>query len=294
MQARFLRISLVFALLFAVAPIAQADDSSAVTQGQTIVTYDFDTADSAKGWGRLATASDEAHQGGGAMKIVRRGWGYAPDKFEIDPEATYEVSVMIKAPVGQKPANILLSTRFYDENDHEFDPSSVEVIEGSHTTLVEDAKAGQDSILIAQAPDDATKPDAIMFHAKADLSDLPNHDLARIEVNREKRIRDITREANGYRVKLRAPLKKDYAAGTGVRAHRYQDYVCKKAPLTEQWTRCSFLIQGQALAGQPERYKFWHGARQIRLAIFLGVNTPGKEMEAFIDDVKLVKVTDAK
>lgn len=277
------------ALIAPVLMLLACMSTSMALADEVVLSYDFEKPEDIASWGRSAAVADDAHAGQHALQITRRDWVLAPDKVEIDPTATYELSAMVKVPQGSQPTKMLLSTRFYNADGEMIDPTAVAVIPGSDNTLAAEAKVGDTELLLSKPVE--TQMVAIAFNVKDDLSDLPNNDNVRVAVDRATRKVDMSQEAAGMRIKLRTPMKQAYPAGAAVRLHQYVDFVNQGSPVDDTWKKVSFRIKGQSELGKPKKQTFWQGTQRMRIAIFVGVNMPGNDMQLLVDDIKLVKIS---
>lgn len=277
------------ALITPVMMLLACMSTSLALADEVVMSYDFEKPADIAGWGRSAAAADDAHAGSHALQLTRRDWIMSPDKVEIDPDATYELSAMVKVPKGNLPTKMLLSTRFYNSAGDMIQPTAVSVIPDAANTLAADAREGDTELLLARPVE--TQMAAIAFNVHEDLSDLPNNENVRVAVDKATRKVIMTQEAAGMRIKLRTPMKQAYPAGTAVRLHGYVDYVNQGSPVDEAWKKVSFRINGQSELGKPRKQTFWHGTQRMQIAVFVGVNMPGNDMQLLVDDIKLVKIT---
>lgn len=219
-----------------------------------------DAAD-VKAWGghtRLYT--EDAHSGEACFHLPHIGSVSAPGHVEIDPTKTYELSGWFRSLNPKQPSRMLLDIRFLDADQAPIKPRSIHPFSGV-STLVAGVAEGAQEVTVA-AGDWPLKGTllALVFNAREDLSDLPNHEFARVKA--------LRKAEDGCAVELTKPLPQSYPAGTSVRLHRYLDYprVVTNAVPTE-WTRFAFRVAAEPVPGGRKNDYFWPGARYMEIKI---------------------------
>lgn len=187
-------------------------------------------------------------------------------KMKFDPAAKYTMSLDVKAAGKVAPQICLIGFFCYDKNGRQIWHHNVQSVGGSATVLAADAKVGDTTLTVKNAVRWNVSQYAV-FHAKADYSDLPNFELARIKAKAKK--------GNVWLVTLTAPLTKAYAAGTAMRAHSPGGYVylntrIKGAADWKTYTGSAKGFNPAVNAGRPE--KFWPGTVSIAPIMLINWN----------------------
>ena len=207
----------------------------------------------------------------------------------IDPRKTYRLSGKFRTVPGTKPSNFFFGVIPYDAKGQVILPEEVQAIPGSDTVLLEDAKAGSNTIFIRK--NTAWKKGGNHFVAfntdpSGKYKDLPNRNIS-------KRIESIQDLGNKLKIVLSKPLKKSWRAGTNIRQHGhsylyiYNTAFSKSVP--EEWTTISGPISGEPLFGIKHTRHWWRGTRYARIVLLMN-NSGNNSNAAFFQDIRLEEV----
>ena len=191
--------------------------------------------------------------------------------FAIDPAKTYKFSMEVRRTPGSGEGTCYVGNWSISEKNVRMLPQHVMAAPGTDSTLAVDAQKGAKEIVIkrpAKWRDDFKKVHwGVVFHAKADLSDLPNSTYNDL----------VSAEADGDNLKLtlRYPLRENYPAGTVTRFHSsgngmYGGWCNKVVP--EEWTTVTWKVGGIASTGNSAR-QWWHGTIQGAVRIIANYET---------------------
>ena len=120
------------------------------------------------------------------------------------------------------------------------------------------------------------------------MSDIPNANLS-------DSIDSITKDGEVYIIKLKKPLKKDYAKGVAIRHHysagTYQYSAAAYVPLTNDWKTFSVVMNGEAhRTAAISSKKWWFSTRNVRILI-LGNFSGNKDSVLEFKNIKLEVLT---
>ena len=205
----------------------------------------------------------------------------------IDPSKMYKLSGEFRAKSGTTPARLYFGFAPMDAQKKGIISEQIQGIKGTETVLVADAKAG-DTVLKAQNCAKWKKGGLVAFNVKADMSDIPNADLSAA-------IDSITKDGEVYIIKLKKPLKKDYAKGVAIRHHysagTYQYSAAAYVPLTNDWKTFSVVMNGEAhRTAAISSKKWWFSTRNVRILI-LGNFSGNKDSVLEFKNIKLEVLT---
>ena len=205
----------------------------------------------------------------------------------IDPTKMYKLSGEFRAKSGTTPARLYFGFAPMNAQKKGIVSEQIQGIKGTETVLVADAKAG-DTVLKAQDCSKWKKGGLAAFNVKADMSDIPNADLSGA-------IDSITKDGEVYIIKLKKPLKKDYAKGTAIRHHfsagTYQYSAAAYVPLTNEWKTFSVVMNGEAhRTAAISSKKWWYTTRNVRILI-LGNFSGNKDSVLEFKNIKLEVLT---
>ena len=145
------------------------------------------------------------------MEVTGQAMLTSTKLFDVDYTKLYKLEADLKVVSGG-PATAYFGFLPCDKNGTPIQASSVNQLPNSETAVAVAAKAGDKKLLLkSNAAWSSNGIWAVALNAKKDLSDLPNTDLYNV---------GAINNVNGMiEVALKAPLAKDVAAGTIVRAH---------------------------------------------------------------------------
>jgi hypothetical protein len=209
------------------------------------------------GWypGKVAKVDKEL----GVLSITKGNTVYSYHKEKIDPSASYKLSGFFRSP------NSIKSCFYFgiiplDSKSRVISSTSVNIIPGTTTSLLKEAKAGESELLVKDASKWKAKPNAAVAF-KVDNSDkmldLPNNDLSGLGIKK------IEKNNAGWLVTLTKPLKKSYPASTAIREHQAGQFAIFAAgyqKMPKKWTEFSLEIKGESLYGLPKN-KWRRGTR---------------------------------
>lgn len=202
--------------------------------------------------------------------------------LKFDPNAKYTFTLDIKQVPGKKTFPLHYGFYCYDSKGIQLGYQHVGIIHNTDTVLAADAKVGDKTITVKNAGK-WMKNAWVAFNAKADLSDLPNRELAAVG-------NSIEKKGDVWVVTLKTPLKKAYAAGTSVREHGNGGYVYVQAgvKIGADWKTVTGTITGiNPLKNGGSYKKFWPGTVTIRPILLLNWNFGVKDSAVQIRNVKL-------
>ena len=202
--------------------------------------------------------------------------------IKLDPAAKYTLQLDIRQAPGAKTFPMHCGFFCYDKNGRQILSHNVGITRKTGTVLAADAKAGDQTITVKDAAN-WKKGYWIAFNAKEDLSDLPNRDLMRAG-------NSIEKKGDVWVVALQTPLKKAYAAGTGVREHSSGGYVYVQTgvKIGTDWKTVSGDISGMNTLENGGYYKkFWPGTVTIRPMLLLNWNWTDRTGSVQVRNVNL-------
>ncbi len=186
----------------------------------------------------------------------------------VDTTKKYRLSGKFRAKDGTAPTTLFLGYAPLDDKGIPINSVMISPIQNTDTELAEAAKAGDTVLKIKDASkwNKQAKYGVVVFNTKADLSDLPNGDIANL-------VSDKIENKNGvWDVPLKTPLKKAYAKGTPVRQQTYAaSYIYNAAAArktSKDWQSFSGVISGQAKAGAVSN-QWWPGTKSARVLILM-------------------------
>lgn len=219
--------------------------------------------------GTLQRITDNPASGEGALSASGyRGWITSHQFIPIDTDSAYELSAKVRVAPGDQESEVLVGLRFFNADKEEIMPLAVRPVENSLSSTVGDAAKGTTTLKVKNPSwgewEDRYRNYAVVFGAKDDFSDLPNHDYAQIK--------DMTAKDGVYELALRKPLEKAIPTGSSVRQHRYLDYPAVRQTVKQQWQDVSLRFAGKPAAGAtPEKGHYWPGAAYVRLNVFINL-----------------------
>jgi hypothetical protein len=196
----------------------------------------------------------------------------------VEDGKKYTLSGTFKS-LGETPSLTYYGFICYDKNKRKIETFHSNVILGSATTLAQDCKKGDKTIVIKANKKWKLKY-YVAFNAKDDFSDLPNYGCGSGD-----RIAKITPSGDNMELELLKPLKKSYPAGTKLRAHTssYGSYVyatvcAKKVP--KQWKAYSQNVT-IAKPGKMSYQLLRPGTAFVKIVILANYNKKADEKTAF-------------
>jgi hypothetical protein len=202
------------------------------------------TPEGAKKFGRAPKIVDV--NGEKAFVANKKGYTtyYINKKIKIDPEKKYQVSLKVKQ-FGEKPAYVYIGFIPLDAKGRSISPQQgFNNTKGSATVLAADVAKGAKSLTVKDASKwKKGKADFVAFNVKADMSDIPNFEVAGA-------ISKIEKTGDVYTINFPKALNKAYPAGTKVRQHTSGGtfIYTKSKNVPKEWTVWKGLpVQGKIL-----------------------------------------------
>ena len=231
------------------------------------------------------TQSKRIVQAADAFSVKGLGAFFSVKSLTIDPARKYQISGEFRMKNG-KPVLLYFGFAPYDAKNRPILPRLVNGNSKSMTEVAEAAKKGDKVIKVKDASQWNTKSKFchIAFGAKADLSDLPNRDLAATVPP------NVRQNGEVWEILLAKPLAKDIAAGTPVRQHSDGAawiYTAGLVKLTDQWVSRKGVITGIAPSGIPSN-KFWKGTEKVKVLILCSVGAPDSEIQ--FRNIKIMEI----
>ena len=189
----------------------------------------------------------------------------SPQTFVLDPAKKYELSGEFCQKSG-KPVSILFGFIPQDAKGANITSGSVLVAPHSIIATAAAAKKGDKVIKVKDASkwSGGKRASYVAFGAKKDFSDLPNRDISAVAAP------GIKQNNGVWEITLKAPLKKDVAAGTLVRQHFPGGafiYTISIPKLDNKWVARKGIISGMAKYGIPGN-KLWPGTKKVKLLVY--------------------------
>ena len=204
-------------------------------------------------------------------------------KIAVDPGKKYLITCEYRRTPGtQGEGRFYFAPVCYDKDGREIKVTSVNCVNGTDTILAAAAKKGDKVVKIKNGAKWVLRYANIAFNTKADYSDLPNADIVPVAA--------IKQNGAVWELTLKAPLAKDYPAGTAVREQldgaTYRYVLGHIAPETE-WKKASRVFSGERRENIPGSASCWRpGTRQAGIIIF----SAGKAMDLEIRNISLTEV----
>lgn len=203
---------------------------------------------------------------------------YSRKLLTIDPAKKYRMSLEVRVP-GAPVQRIYAGYAPLTGKNRNIHPSSINARSKTDTVLAADAQKGDTVIKVKDAKFWLAKhPYAnVAFNTKAKYADLPNNDLAGI-----KNTVAVKKAGDVWEITLDKPLKKAYAAGTGVRQHFsggtyiYNIYSAKLNGA--QWQTLSADISGCTLSSRSDK-KFWPGTEKVQIILITNASAADSVLE---------------
>jgi len=215
------------------------------------------------GWypGKVAKVDKEL----GVLSITKGNTVYSYHKEKIDPSASYKLSGFFRSPNSIKSC-FYFGVIPLDSKSRVISSTSVNIIPGTTTSLLRDAKAGESELLVKDASKWKAQANAAVAF-KVDVSDkmldLPNYNLSGFGIKK------IEKNKVGWLITLTKPLKRNYLALTAIREHqsgRFAIFAAAYQKMPKEWTEFSLEIQGKSLYGLPKN-KWRRGTRYAKFVI---------------------------
>ena len=209
----------------------------------------------------LTIAADPVQAGAWCFEAAP-GRYIGTDLIPIEPGCAYEVSGRFRG--GKECGRFVFGFSCFDAGKKPIAEHHIHAVPGTFTALAAPAVKGENSILIKDG--EAWRKIAgriAVFHAKSDLSDLPNRFT-------QYYISSVTKEGEAWKVTFTKPLARKYPAGTGVRMHREGSALNAFAFIKpgEAWKEYRTVILPEAV-GAPIHRNFWQGTRFVKIHFYV-------------------------
>jgi len=266
-----------------------AAPSHLLSAGELLITADAETAAVVDTSGNpLVRSNIDAKEGTSSYLFEKLETVVFGPLVPIDPKKTYELSAYMRSVDGENPASANFGVIMYDKHQRPIQLCNVDAFTETQTELLAPVVKGDQEVRVADAASWQKYEHArIAFHAKKNLSDLPNFNLSPIFSKTEK-------TEGGWKVVFKEPLDADYPQGTAVRLHLPWTpglYWVADEWVPTQWKKYATTLHGEASVGTPID-QFWAGARYVRIMVRLGnwnrVPRPGAQL--LVDEVRFREV----
>jgi len=165
--------------------------------------------------------------------------------FPVVGGKKYKVSFEYRLiPGGEDSARFHFGIHCVDKNGRGIEIREVNFHKDTLTALTAPVKKGDKVLKVKDASKWQPRYAHAAFGAKADASDLPNRELSPQIIKMEK-------TGDCWTLTLKAPMMKDYPAGTAVRNHADGGtfrYIAGAAEAKSQWTTCSRVFHDFAVS----------------------------------------------
>jgi len=217
----------------------------------------------------------------GAVKYLPGSDEQTPETYELDTKVqitrrelipinrnkTYRLSGAFRSASQNPPASAYFGVIMYDADKKMITMQQVGVFPETDLTLPKNVHERDTRILLPLSQKWLDTPyKAIAFHAKSDLSDLPNFRISPRVIALE------AMDENFMEAVLQKPLDAAYPAGTNLRLHipwATPLYWIADEWVPTEWKTYSQNISGEAPSGTPTD-QFWKGTRYVRVLVQLG------------------------
>lgn len=203
------------------------------------------------------------------------------DLIPVDPESDYLLSGEFR---GGRSGRFVLGLECFDARRQPIAMHHINPLDGTFTKLISPAVKGQTFIMIEDGKNwERPRGKVAVFHAKADLSDLPNR-------NTHYYVTSVVREGGGWKVSFSKPIMRNYPAGTAVRLHREGGVLQAIAFVkpSVQWEVSDALVERISSCGSLSE-RLWPGTKFVRLQLYL---YPGEPV--LFRNLKLVRTVPEK
>ena len=202
----------------------------------------------------------------GAFRVQsKRVWVTSKKSFAVDPAKKYTVSGEFRF-LGTAPKSFNLGLIPLTAKNQSIPPVGIHAVAGTGTTLAAPAAVGDKSIKVAGAEKWNNKLPycAVVFNARDDFADFPNHTYVGMKKG------SIKKEGDVWEIELAAPLKKAYPAGTRVRQHLFGGTfiypVMKYGKFSGEWEKFSGTVTGMTKSTRSDK-AFWPCTVKARVII---------------------------
>jgi hypothetical protein len=206
-------------------------------------------------------------------------WESVGEAFPVNPKQMYRLSGEVS---GNDASKMRVSMSFFAEDGAEIRSFWLNAVAGTETEMIEDCTGGN-TLFVKDASKwvQPSKAPIVVFHAKPDLSDLPNRRIAYY-------VKTITKEADGrWALTFDRPLRK-YPRGTVIRQHEdggNMGFGVPNVPVTASWEKLNLLAFPAKESGAYFN-SMWRGAvkAQIKLLADKAVALRNLKLEAVSED----------
>jgi len=264
----------VFGIVAGVSALFMA--SGLIAGEETLLKWDADAASLKKTWNGKIKYEDAD----GKLCGIVDDRSYITSKkiMPVEVGKKYILTGTFKS-LGEAPSRVYYGFICYDKNKKSILTYHSNVILNSGTTLAQECKKGDKTLLI-KANKNWAKNYIIAFNAKDDFSDLPNREVIF-------KIVKVVPKGENMELELSKPVSKAYSAGTKVRAHTsacgsYIYTTLVGAPMPKDWKTYSKT----ATVGKPGQMG-WQtlrpGTAFVRIIILPNYSKKKDEKLAFKD-----------
>ena len=185
------------------------------------------------------------------LQVQKKEISLRPEK--IQPDKVCRLSFEYRTIPGGEPGTIRAGFRVFDAQKREIRPYHVIVRNPSIAEVAQTVPAGSRAIRLNGAG--AWKKQthcALAFHARPDLSDLPNFSTF------ESPVADFRKEGNSCVITFKKAFPAEITAGTLVREHRYGgEFYPWEGKTSPQWQKAEVELFGLAREGRDRNIESW-------------------------------------
>lgn len=228
--------------------------------------------DKAESWkGKVEFAPAHAREGNGPCFVL---YGKYPtplvykDFIPVEPDKTYVYKVNFRTLDPKIPASGYMGLELYDADKRIIGHCNVQVYKNTESEVVS-ARKGDKFMTVKMIQNyGSIRYSAVAFNVKKDYSDLPNFDIS-------PQCFKMTPDKDGnLRLEFKAPLKKDYPAGTPVRFHSPWSpsmYYLASGWMPEgEGRECTAILRGIKDTAGTSAKQFWKGTKYVRPFVWFG------------------------
>ncbi len=186
---------------------------------------------------------------------------------KVQPEKVCRLSFEYRRLPGGKPGAVWAVFRLFDRQKREIRPYHVIVRNPAIAEVAETVPAGSRTIRLNGAGSwKKTSHCALAFHARPDLSDLPNFSTF------ESPVENFRKEGNSCVITFKKAFPAEIAAGTLVREHRYGgEFYPWEGKTSAQWQKAEVELCGLAREGRDRNIESWQPGTVFASPVFVCV-----------------------
>ena len=228
--------------------------------------------DKAESWkGKVEFATDYVRAGKGPCFVL---YGKYPtplvykEFIPVEPDKTYVYKVNFRTLDPELPASGYMGLELYDADKRIIGHYNVQAYANTESEVVSARKGDKFMIVKMIKGYEKIKYSAVAFNIKKDYSDLPNYDIS------PQCFKMSPDQDGNLRLEFKAPLKKDYPAGTPVRIHSPWSpsmYYLASGWMPEgEGKECTAILRGIKNDAGTSAKQFWKGTKYVRPFVWFG------------------------